>query len=267
MGLRFDYSARNEAFLDVEDLNLNLNSKKDQEELLRLMKFTIVETALDARAKEEAKGFDKKALTLVDNRAGKQEIQVKPYGTIEYVARGEIKEIALAVYKKILKLSREDTGLYKSLNYVFFNGEQIATTFSELENWFRAPRLFQDRDRIRFMNIAPYAQKLELQGATSSRVKSKLGKSKDKKLRSGPKVRKPNGTYFLTQRQLSRKFKGNVFMKFQLLPGNYVGVTSPIPPNSKQSFRADYDPKGKFNSGYYIYPTIVLSLSEQGLNI
>lgn len=270
--LNIQYKARTEVFLDAEDMNLDLNRKEDQKEILRLLKFTLAEVAIDAKDFYEKKGFDKKALRLVDGQRGKQEIQVKPYGKIEYIARQEVKDIAIATYKKLLSISRVDTGLYKSLHYVFFNGEQIATNMSELESWFSKPRVFEDRDKLRFMNIAPYANKLELQGITQSktgkvRKKLKTGKSKDKRLRSGPVVRKPNGTYWLTYKQISRKYRGNVFVKFDRLPGNYLGVTDPIPPNSKQKFRATFDPKGKFNKGYYIYPTIVISLSKEGTNI
>lgn len=263
--IEYSRNAKEVAFLDASEMNLNLNNAEDKKELLSLIKFTLIETAKDAIEEELAKGFDKDHLTLVDGSPNKSILQVKPYGKIEYVARQDVKDIAVGVMKKLESITPVDTGLYKSLHRVFYNGEQIATNSSELESWFSTPRIFTNKDRIRFMNIAPYAQRLELQGVTSKRKKLKMGKTKDKKQRSGPKVRKPNGTYYLTYRQLSRKFRGNIKMRFEILPGNYVGVTEPIPPNSKQSFRADFHPNSKYNKGYYLYPTIVLTLDEKGL--
>lgn len=243
----------------------NLEDKITIEELLKFTKNALLTISEQVLKEEQDRGFDKDPITTVDGITGKSVQDVNPLGKIVFTARQEIKKIALDTYANILKRAPIDTGLYASLNYVFFNGTQIATNMRELEKWFETPPAFKDRDRLRFMNIAPYAQMLELEGVTRQRKKQRLGATRDKLQRSGAKVRKPNGTYALTMKAIRAKYKNNVFMRFELLPGDYVGVTSPIPPNSKQKFRADYHPSSKYNKGYYLYPTIVLGVVETRL--
>jgi hypothetical protein len=234
-------------------------------QLLQFTKSALLTISRDVLREEQAKGFPRDPLVIVDNRKGKPVEQVNPLGKIEFVAQQDLREIAIFIMQAIQKRSPIVTGLYASQNLVFFNSIQIASNVAELEAWFDKGQVFEERDRLRFLNAAPYAQKLERYGVSAGRQKIATRKSKDKKLRSGERVLKPNGTYALAARSARGKFRKNAFIKFELLPGSYLGITTPLPPNLKQKFRAYFSPNSKYNQGTYIYPTILLGVEKAGI--
>lgn len=236
------------------------NKTKDLAQLAFFTKQALISTAETVFREEISKGFDPDPIVRVDNRIGKSVDDVKAFGKIEYISRINIREAIEFGYEAILKRSPVVTGIYKSQNLVFFNGRQIASTLKELEKFFdNAPRI-EDRDVFRFVNAAPYAHALERYGRTRQRKQPRKRKRRGERGKRGQRVLKPNGTYKLTERALKKKFRG-LLPVFKLVPGDVLGITSPLGP----SFRATYDPKGRYNSGFYLYPTIRITLSTESI--
>lgn len=240
-------------------------SKQDLEDMLKDIKQFMIEISKEVLTEEQGRGFDKNPTTLVDGRK-KPVSSVNYLGKIEHIASQNIDVMVKDVYSMIQEKSKVVTGLYKSLNYVLLDNKIIATNEGELTTFFESPPLFFPGSRITFVNIAPYAQRMELQGVTKGRVSMKVGKSRDKREeRKGVMVRKPNGVYALSSRAAKRKYGKLARVKFELLPSDYLGFTRPIPPNSKQKFRATFDPNGRYNAGFYILPTISIIIGESGI--
>jgi hypothetical protein len=265
VALQISVKTNNKTYKGMGIASLAASSKEEVEDSLKQIKEFMIAISKEVLHEEQSKGFDKKPVLLIDGRKGRKEEDVKYLGKIEYQSAIAIDEMVIESYKVILDKSKVVTGLYKSLNYVLLDNKIIATNLSELEAFFQNPPLFFPGSKIVYVNIAPYAQRLELQGVTKGRVSMKMGKSKDKQQRSGPQVRKPNGVYALSVRAIKRAYGKRARVKFELLPSDYLGFTRPIPPNSKQKFRATFDPKGKYNSGFYILPTISITLGEEGV--
>ena len=251
----------------VYNIENDLSGKLSLQDLLLFTKRSLIIISDTVLQEEQARGFDKKPVVIVDNRIGKPVENVKPLGKIEYRSRVSLAETALDIMRTIEKRTPRSTGFYASQNLVFFNGKQIASSSEELATWFENPPRFKDRDRIRFLNAAPYAHALERYGVTAQRRRRSTRKSKDPKQRSGARVLKPNGVYALSYRSAKRKYKGNVFLKFELLPGQLVGITQSrgSHPVTGTPFRVSYSPSGKYNRGFYIYPTIVLGVTTGGI--
>jgi hypothetical protein len=249
----------------VYEIETDFGGTRTLEDLLLFTRNALIAVSDKVLEEEQAKGFDKNPVVIVDNRVGKPVDQVKPLGKIEYKAKISVGVAAIDLMKNIEKRTPKNTGLYASQNLVFFNSVQIASSSEELATWFANPPEFKDGDRLRFLNAAPYAHALERYGVTAQRRKRSTRKSKDEKQRSGSRVLKPNGVYQLSYRSAKRKYKGNIKIKFEILPGQYLGITQPLPPSSRQQFRATYDPKGKFNKGFYMYPSILLDITTQGI--
>lgn len=250
------------------DIKSDFGGNNTLADLLQFTKASLITIARDTLKEEQGRGFDKNPTVITDGVRGRPVQEVNPLGKIQIVAAQDISEISLFLWDAIIKRSPIDTGLYNTLHIVSFNGKVIANNRQELEAFFTTNKNFKERDRLRFINIAPYAQKLERYSITKGKQRRpSTRKSKDKKQRSGPRVLKPNGTYVLAFRAVKRKFGRNVFTKFELLPGDYIGVTTPIPtpPGRSAPYRATYDPKGKYNSGFYIYPTILIGIQSTGL--
>lgn len=238
------------------------------QEFLGLTRATLITVAQEVLKEELLKGFDKGHIVRVDNRLGKPIEAVNPLGQIEFLARVQIKEILLFAYEAILQRSRVDTGLYKSVNLVTFRGKVIADNLSTLERWIDANGSdVKDSDRFRFVNIAPYAAKLERYGITAQRSRPIFVDSREKRRAArGVKVLKPNGTYVLAHRAIKSKFKNNSNIRFEFLPGSYLGnVPALNNPKTGKPMRTSFHPKGKFNSGPYLYPTIVIGVNEAGI--
>lgn len=225
-------------------------------DFLEYVKAHLIVVSDSVLREEQANGFDRKPVVVVDGRAGKPVSSVSPFGKIEFVSKASMNEILLETYDGILGRSPVLTGLYKSSHYVFLNGKQVATDRPSLEAWLKTNPAFQENDLIRFVNIQPYARKLERLGVTNQRQKSRTVQKKDK--RTGEtKIRalQPNGTYFLTARAIRAKYKRNSVIKFTFISGGNLGLSG--------SFKSGR--RGRNSSGRaYLYPTIVISVQESG---
>jgi hypothetical protein len=232
----------------------------------RFLKYTkevLLRISLEALREEQDKGFDKNPIVVVDGNKRKNILDVSPLGRIEFhstliVGVDVVKEI----YNDILNLSRIDTGQYIESNYVFLNGSRIATNLGEIISWSKTKPVLKSGDLITFINIAPYARKLERFGITSKKYSTKKWvKSSDKKKRYGETVLKPNGTYVITANNAKRKYKQNFKIKFTITSGYS------IPGLENRRFKSVH-PKAsareRANPRAYLYPTIELRIEAGG---
>lgn len=242
-------------------------TSEDIKDLLNFVRQNLITISQAAFKEEVDRGFPKDALRLVDGKANKPIERVNYFGRVDYISKVDLKELALEVFDSIEKRSRVESGLYKKFNIVMFRGNQVASTRQELENFFEKQTDIIAGDKLMFINITPYAHMLERMGYSAGRKTEKWRKSTDKKQRSGPKVRKPNGTYALTYTLMRRKLRSRAYLKFELLPANYLQVSDKVPiTGPKQKYRATYDPKGKYNSGFYLHPVITLGAAGPGIS-
>lgn len=237
----------------VNAASKDLDGRLTLVDLLSLVKTTLIITSDTALKEEQARGFDKNPVIAVDGSVGKPVIDVKPLGTIEITARAHMSEIILATYQGLLDRSPVLEGVYKASHYVFWNGNQVATNLSSLNTWLASNPNFNDKDFVRFVNIQPYARKLERLGVTGQRTKTRSTSRKDK--RSGQKVTKvnqPNGDYYLTARSIRSKYKRNSTIKFEFISGSQLGLKASFVPKKGKPGRA------------YVYPSILISVQESG---
>ena len=235
-------------------LDTDLKGELTLAELLEFTKSSLIVIADQVLKEEQARGFDKKPIAVVDGSPYKQIIDVNPLGKIEFFSKVAIDKIMLEMYESILERSPVDTGLYKSSNYVFINGTQIATNLEELKKWLDRKPTINPNDLIRFVNIQPYARRLERLGVTAQRQQSRTVKSRDKKQRSGSRILAPNGAYFLSFRSIKRKFKNNVGIRFNFISGANLGLSA--------SFKEKPGSSAKVST--YLYPSISFLVSDLG---
>lgn len=222
-------------------------------ELLAYTKQVLIITGDTILKEEQARGFDKNPVVVVDNIVGKSVEDVKPFGKLDYVSRADMGDIIHETYQRLTDLSPVLTGKYKSSNFVFLNGEQVATDPSSLSSWIDSNPEFKQSDLIRFVNIAPYARKLERLGVTAQRTQSRSEKSSDKRRAArGVRVLVPNGDYFLTARQIRSKYKRNSIIRFEFISGGQLGIQG--------NFAARRGKPGRA----YLYPSITISVQESG---
>lgn len=234
-------------------LDTDLNGEISLQELLDFTKKSLIVIADQTLQEEQLQGFDKNPIVVVDGRRNKPVVSVSPFGSIEFISKVSINQIALDTYTAILDRSPVDTGKYKSSHYVFLNGKQVATDIITLQTWLATNPTVGDRDLLRFVNIQPYARKLERLGVTDQRQKSRTVKSKDARQRSGVngRILAPNGTYFLAARSIRRKYKNNSGIKFGFISGSSLGIAG------------SFSGAGKRQA--YLYPTISILVQGGGI--
>lgn len=230
-------------------------------ELVDLLKWTkrqLIIIADQTLKEEQAKGFDKSPVVVIDGRRDKRPIDVNPLGQIEFFSRLSVSEILMESYRQLLSRSKVLTGQYKASHFVFLNGIQVATDMDSLAKWIASEPKVKDKDTIRIVNIQPYGRRLELLGVTAQRTNAKLEDAgRRSKKRTGTKVRLPNGAYQLTARAIRSKFKNNLGVRFTFLPGSSLGLSGAFKGGRKRN-----------SAGRpYLYPSIVFTVSERGLTL
>jgi hypothetical protein len=222
-------------------------------DLLDYTKQVLIITADTVLREEQSQGFDQHPVVAVDNVIGKPVYNVNPLGKIDFTARADMGDIVLETYQNILDKSPVLTGQYKSSNYVFLNGTQVATDKASLTAWVESNPEFSESDLIRFVNIEPYARKLERLGVTAQRQQSRTIKSRGGRAKGSGRVLAPNGSYFLTARQIRAKYKRNSIVRFEFIPGSQLGIGGNFAPRRGKPGRA------------YLYPSILISVQESGI--
>ncbi len=241
-------------------INTDLSGEVTLMDFLQFTRDTLVVIAAEALKEEQAKGFDKDPVVTVDGRAGKSVYDVNPLGSIEFTARVQMKQILLDTYAGLSERSPVLKGVYKSSNFVVYNDKQVATDQASLQAWLDSNPNFQDGEFIKFINVQPYARKLERMGITAATQgtrrdpKGRTSKRTNKKTgKERVRVNLPNGTYFLTARAIRAKYKRNSTIKFTFIAGSQLGLSG--------NFAARKSDKGKPRRPY-VYPAIVISVKE-----
>lgn len=250
----------------------SLDADRDGEwsvaDLLVFCKKSLVTISSEALKEEQYKGFDKNPLTLVDRKPSKDINSVSPLGQIQFISRQSIGDILLYAYQAVWDRSPVDTGEYKNSNVLYYNDKSVATDLEQVKAWVK-DRNFYDKDKLRIVNTAPYARKLELNGVTSegsSRKWGKAGKAYDKSSQKNSKgqVRKPNGAYALATKAVKAKYGRNVLVKNELILGSTIGLTGP----GRERLTS---PKGRGGSELggkgttYVYPSILLYVFDSSM--
>lgn len=223
---------------------------------------------------EQGLGFDKKPTVIIDGRRGRVEEEVRPFGKIEYYARLKDLDSLIKIYEAIEKRSPVRSGLYKDSNYVFANNKLVATNIAEFIRFVKvqANRGMEDLAEIRFVNVTPYAARLEYSGTRMSiggRNKgSNVSKGKKGKSKYNPanQVKRPNGAYYLASRTLSSVKGFFAQTKFEFIPNGYKGLNF----DSHSMFRTTYVNSQKNQSRRrvgkpYVYPSLVFRISDKGV--
>jgi hypothetical protein len=225
-------------------------------DLLQFTKTTLILLADQILKEEQALGFDLEPIVTVDGSSGKKVADVSPLGKIEFTSRVDSLTIVSDTYAAIEDRSKVVTGAYKAANRVFYNGTQIAENPSELQAWIDKQPELNDGDLIRFVNIQPYARRLERLGVTVDRQQSrKYDPGAKRKRPLGFLVSVPNGVYALAARAMRAKYKRNSGIDFSFVPGSSLG----LPAYFKKGR------KGKNSSGRtYLYPSILITISSRG---
>lgn len=225
-------------------------------DLLEWTKQALIITADEVLKEEQAAGFDKRPIVAVDGRVGKPITKVNPLGQIEITARSSVKGVLTEAYDALLYRSKVLTGRYKSSHFVFHNGKQVASDKISLDAWLASSPEIKDNDRVRIVNIQPYARKLERYGITAQRSKTRYEEAgARKKKKTGRLALSPNGTYFLTARAIRAKYKRSAEIKFTYLQGSQIGLSG--------AFKSGRP--GKNSAGRtYLYPTLVITVRERG---
>lgn len=251
-------------------IDSDLSGEVTLEEFLSFTKRSLIIIADQVLREEQAQGFPKDPVVVVDGRLNKQVIDVNPLGKIQFIAKKDaVNEIILNIYDSIVKRSPVDTGTYFDGNVVALNGRVIATNKVELQQWAETDQAqsIKAGDIVRFFNVYPYAGRLERRGVTAQRQTIREAKSTDKKRRSGETIQAPNGVYYLTSRSIRRTAKYNAKIYFEFIPGTEIGLDKlPTKTKAGKSLRNSFKPGfGQKFFGAYVYPSIRVIFTEGGI--
>ena len=242
------------------ELEADIDGRASLADLLEYTKGSLILIADQVFHEEIARGFDKNPIVAVDGKVGAPIASVHPLGKIEFTSRASMKEILLETYQGILGRSPVLTGRYRRSHRVLHNGKEVAYDLRSLKEWLDGNPKLEDKDYILFVNVQPYARKLERLGVTygNARYSSRsvrVTKSKNKKGEVRIRMNQPNGTYYLTARAIRTKYKRNSIIRFTFISGSLLGLTA--------SFKTGR--RGKNSAGRpYIYPAILISVQENG---
>ncbi len=238
----------------------DLDGKITLEDFLAFTKRSLITITDQVVREEQARGFDKNPLFIVDGRQNKKVIDVNPLGRIDVVARANIDEMLLWTFEGLVERSPVLEGIYSISHVVYYNNNAVASDLSSLRSWLASKPDFKPTDKIIIVNVQPYARRLESLGVTKSRQQSRTVKSRDKKKAArGIRTIVPNGTYFLTYRSVRYKYKNNANIRFTLISGATLGL-APV-------FKSARNVKKGRPGRAYLYPAIVISLNSTGTTI
>ncbi len=204
-------------------------------------------------------GFPEDPIMAVDGKFNKQIMDINLGGKVEFFNQDiDIIDGLRTSYDRITELSPKGAknpgdrfaGIkYKDFNYVYLNNTLVAQNKLELNRWleFMSSNGFKKGDEIMFINVVPYARKLERLGVTSSTVGTGGRTKRTGKSRSGNLIERPNGTYYAAQRTMKRLMTGRAFVT----PVKYIPFNISI-----GGMRSKYTPK--HGGRPYLYPAVII---------
>lgn len=253
------------------ELETDTSGVKTFADFLKFTRSSLIQIASQALREEQAKGFDKNPVIIVDNKVGKSIDSVSPLGKIEFKARVEVSSLLLSIYKLILERSRRSTGFYAANHVVMLRGRIIARNMDQLQAWINSETSIKESDFVSFVNITPYAGFLEREGirvdsTTNTPVRvSRKYTSKRRGPSFGKEVRMENGTYFVAARAARNTFKNNARIYFEWTPGSKIGMSElPSADFRGKKLRKTFSPSNRVSKGNYVYPSIVVRFSIAG---
>ena len=231
-------------------LSEDLSGQKTVEGITDSAKQLLISVAADVLAEEISMGFPRDFLTFVDGRKKPIE-QVNPFGRIEFIAPRSLDDVLLQTMEAIESRSKVVSGRYMMAHRVTLNRVTIATGTSSLKRWLDSGPKLSPKDVITFINIAPYARRLERYGITKD---SSSGGAGSKRAPG-----RPNGTYRLAYRSVRRKYRRNVKIDFRMIPGDSIDFGSEI------GVRRNFARGRKKSVGRaYLYPSIQVTKGTDG---
>jgi len=252
---------------DIKALENDLNGSATLVDFLLGFKEFHIAVANEVLKDEQGRGFDKKPRTKVDGRFDRKIETVKPLGSIEFYARMVVSESIVKIYEELFRRSPVDTGEYKAQHVVFFNKKLVASSVEGLKAFVKLQEStegFKLKDTIRFLNVAPYARKLEYLGTRkgiagkTKGVQKNYGHREVTSRKTGLKLKRPNGTYYLVYKLAKSKYSSIArFIKFSFLPNGADGISVQPRGGERTTFIKDGRP--------YLYPSIVIRLSDEGI--
>lgn len=233
-------------------LESDINGEVTLKDTLVMLQNTIKTVTKTVLKEEQDRGFDKDPTIFVDGSPRKPLELVSPFGEVDIISKQDLGPILIEIYTLILKRSPVETGYYYFNNVVFLNDTEIASNKQELINYLKANPNFQSSDKIKFINLAPYARKNERMAVVAGRKGTKkVNKRKNRTYLGAGTVYKPNGVYVLTERAVARKYGRLAFIRFGFTDGGAIQGLKGNNRTYKTGTR-----KGK----PYFYPTITVSV-------
>jgi hypothetical protein len=201
-------------------------------------------------AEEQMKGFDEKPRRIVDRQFDAPLDAVRPFGVIEFIARGDIAELLRWIWAGILRRSPVLTGRYKGSHLIMLNGTSIGSDPEAVI------AKYKPGDRIQIVNTMPYAKKIEGRSKTKAGGAAVRGQSK----------KAPNGVYRAVFGAATRRYGKVAFIDFK-----YVKLDTGV---TVMGYQGGAHFTAKKNAGDIrrrkrikrpaVYPSIHISQSEAG---
>jgi hypothetical protein len=215
-------------------------------------------------------GEGQEYILRVDGSTTKPRSQVKPFGKIEHINTNvNIAERLFAAYEMINSLSpvgvknagdRFSWVKYKDHNYVYLNGKVIARNINDFQS-FDFEKL-RAGDKIEFINIVPYARKLETFGVTKGSQRGITLRNRKRKGGGSYNVKVPNGTYAVSARRMKAMFKG-----FARVSNLIFKPFTPLgPAGMRKTFSPRFNSEGRANRPY-LYPSIAVTIDRQNFKL
>lgn len=204
---------------------------------------------------------EKRFATFVDGKRTKDKFKVKPFGKIVDTKKVEdFTKVILFAYQKLLEQQIKLTGYYSQNNWLVYNGDVVAKDIFSVNSFLQKAPL-ENGDRIRIINMSPYARKLEREGRKVSLAKKTFGQSlgtkrQKKSKATGGQILAANGAFWRTTGQIKRKFpvlKNSVRFSYIPVEGS---VASRL--NSKNFSRYNFKKDGR----PYLYPSISFIIGD-----
>lgn len=240
-------------------------------ELFAFHKNVLLDVFNTVLKEEQQNGFSLKPRVKVDGSFNKPLFQLNPFGKIQAFNQANTLNIIADIYNILISKSRIVTGNYVHSNAVFFRGELIARNLIELEAWIKgnSDRDFGSGDYFTFINLAPYARRLELAGSSfSTKLGKNVKKNKKGKGARGNIINKPNGTYYRSFLDLRRKYKqsaGGMYFSFTNALQQARVLNSGKVGRSGVPFRTNFLNKDGSIGRPYVYPSIRFYINQAGV--